>query len=129
MRKSHPDLPTYHQHQCLNKRRVGTGDATARRCSIFANASFIAVIGIGVFVIAYLLCPLQVLIAQDVPQQEQTPQEPPTEGTQPPDTTDDTPTDEEQTPNTPDETPTDGEQPPDATDETEAEDEAARLNV
>ena len=130
MRKSHPDLPTYHQHQCLNKRHVGTGDAAARRCSIFANASLIAVIGIGVLVIAYLLCPLQVLIAQDVPQQEQTPQEPPTEGTQPPDATDDTPTDEEQTPNTPDETPTDGEQPPDATDETEAEDEAAaeRLN-
>ena len=130
MRKSHPDLPTYHQHRCLNKRRVGTGDAAARCCSIFANASFIAVIGIGVFVIAYLLCPLQVLIAQDVPPQEQTPLEPQTEGTQPPDATEDTLTDEEQTPNTPDETPTDGEQPPDATDETEAEDEAAaeRLN-
>lgn len=130
MRKSHPDPPTYHQHQCLNKRRVGTGNTAARRCSIFVNASLIAVIGIGVFVIAYLLCPLQVLIAQDAPPQEQTPQEPPTEGTQPPDATDDAPTDEEQTPNTPDETPTDGEQPPDATDETGAEDETSseRLN-
>lgn len=130
MRKSHPDPPTYHQHQCLNKRRVGTGNTAARRCSIFVNASLIAVIGIGVFVIAYLLCPLQVLIAQDTPPQEQTPQEPPTEGTQPPDATDDAPTDEEQTPNTPDETPTDGEQPPDATDETGAEDETSseRLN-
>ncbi len=114
MRKNHPDPPTYHQHQCLNGRRVATGNAAAHRCFIFANASLIAVIGIGVLGIACLLCPLQVLIAQDIPPQAQTPQEPT----------------EEQPPNTPDGTPTDGEQPPDATDEAETEDETAaeRLN-
>ena len=90
MRKSHSDLPTYYQHQCRNERRVGTRNAAARHGSIFANASLIAVIGIGVLVIAYLLCPLQVLIAQDVP-----PQAPPTEGTQPPDTTDETEAEDE----------------------------------
>ncbi|MXY28089.1 hypothetical protein F4Y59_08020, partial [Candidatus Poribacteria bacterium] len=140
MRKSHPDLPTYHQHRCSNKKRVGTGNAVSRRRSIFAEAASIAVIGIGVLVIAYLFCPPQVLIAQDAPPQEQiptdgeqtpdTPDETPTDGEQPPDTADEAPTDAEQPPDATDETPTDAEQPPDATDETEAEGETAseRLN-
>ena len=140
MRKSHPYLPAYHQHRCSNKKRVDTGNAASRRRSIFAEASSIAIIGIGVLVIAYLFCPLQVLIAQDAPPQEQTPtdaeqapdtpDEAPTDAEQPPDTTDEAPTDEEQPPDAADETPTDAEQPPDATDETEAEDGTAseRLN-
>ena len=106
MRKSHPDLPTYHQHRCSNKKRVGTGNAVSRRRSIFAEAASIAVIGIGVLVIAYLFCPPQVLIAQDAPPQEQTQ----TDGEQTPDTPDETPTDVEQSPDATDETPTDVEQ-------------------
>ena len=116
MRKSHPDLPTYHQRPCSNTRRVGPRNAASRPRSVFSNVSAIAVIGISVFVLAYLLCPLQVLVAQDAAPQEQTPQQPPTDGTQ--------------TPDTPDEPPADAEQPSDATDETEAEEDTAseRLN-
>lgn len=130
MKKSHPDLATYHQHQCSNKRHVGIGNTTSRRRSVSANAASIAIVSMGVLVIALLLSPLQVLIAQDVPPQEQTPQQPLTEGTQPPDATDETPTDERQTPDTPDEAPTDAEQPTDTTDETETEEDASseRLN-
>ena len=81
MRKSQSDLPTYHQHQCFNKRRVGTANAISSRCSL-------AVIAVGIFLIASLLCPLQMLVAQEAPPQEQAPQQPPAEGTQTPDTTD-----------------------------------------
>ena len=129
MRKSHPDLPPYHQRQGFNKKRVGTGNTAPRHGSIFANADSITVIGIGVLVFACLLCPLQVLIAQDAPPQEQTPPQLPTQGTQTPDTPDEAPTDETQTPDTPDEAPTDETQTPDTSDEAEAEETVAeRLN-
>ena len=126
MRKSYPDLPTYHQRQCFNKKRVGPGNTGPRHGSIFANTASITVIGIGVFVFACLLCPLQGLVAQDTPPQEQTP---PPQGTQTPDTADEAPADETQIPDTPDEAPTDGAQTPDTPDEAEAEETVSeRLN-
>ena len=129
MRKSQPDLPTYHQRQWFNKKRVGPGNTAPRHGSIFANTASIAVIGIGVFVFACLFCPLQVLIAQDTPSQEQTPPQPPAQGTQTPDTPDEAPADETQIPDTPDEAPTDGAQTPDTSDAAESEETAPeRLN-
>lgn len=82
MKKSQPDLPTYHQHRYSKKRRVGTGNAASRRCSVLANFLSIARISVGILAVVCFFSPLQVLIAQEEPQQEQTPAETPADGTQ-----------------------------------------------
>lgn len=84
MKKSQSDFPTYHQHRYGKKRHVGTRNAASRRRSVLANRPSIAVIGVGILAIVYLLCPLQILLAQDASPQEQVP----TEETQPLDTPD-----------------------------------------
>ncbi len=146
MKKSQSDLPTYHQHPYSKKRRVRTRNLAPRCRSVLASIFSIASISVGVFAVVCFFCPLQVLIAQEEPQQEQTPAQPPTEETQeeeqtPADGTQEqeqAPTEETQEPDategTPDEAPpqppADGTtQEPDAADETEEEGSASeRLN-
>ena len=139
MKKSQPVLPTYHRHHYSKERRTSTRNAALRRRSVLASVPSIARIGVAVLVALCLLCPLQVLIAQDATPQEQTPPQPPTEETEAPDAPDDTqneqtppqpPTEETEAPDTPDETPqeqtpaqppTDEPQPPDAADGSQEE--------
>ena len=147
MKKSQPDLPTYHQHHYSKEMRAGTPNAVLHRRSVLASLPSIARIGISVLVVMCLLCPLQMLIAQETPPQEQTPAQPPTEETETPDAADETqeeqtppqpPTEETETPDPSDETPqedappqppTDGTEAPDATEGTEEEEAASeRLN-
>ena len=86
MKKSQPDLPTYYQYRYSKERHAGTGNTASRRGPVLA----IARIGIGILVLVYLLCPLQVLVAQDAPLQEQVPPQTPTEETQAPNAADET---------------------------------------
>ena len=133
MKKSQPDLPTHHQHRYSKKRRVGTENAAPYRCSVLANIFSIAPLSVGILAVACFFYPLQVLIAQEEPQQEQTPAQPPTEkiqepdaanGTQEPDATDGA--QEEAPPQPPIEEET---QEPDTTEEAEEEGSASeRLN-
>ena len=125
MKKSQSDLPTYHQHRYPKEGSADVGNAASRRRSVLAYVRSIACIGVAVITVIYLLCPLQVLIAQEEPLQEQTPPQPPTEETQTPDATDEA-QEQEQTPPQP---PTEGDQPPETTDETEdGEASSERLN-
>ena len=110
MKKSQPDLPTYHQHLYSKKRRLGTGNPAPHRRSGFVHILSIARIGIGILALACFFCPLQVLIAQEeAPPQEQAPLQPPAEETQ----------EEEQTPAQP---PAEDTQEPDAAEETQEPD-------
>ena len=113
MKKSHPDLPTYHQHHYSKEMRAGTPNTMLPRCSVLVNLPSIERIGIGVLVVMCLLCPLQVLIAQEVPPQEETPAQPPIEETETPNETP-----QEETPAQP---PIEDTQTPDAADEAEEE--------
>ena len=123
MKKSQPDLPTYHQHRYSKERRVGTGNAAPRRPSVLANLLSIARIGVGILAVVCLFYPLQVLIAQEAPPQEQTPPQPPEEDAQEQEQTPPQPPTEEnqEQEQTPPQPPAEGTQEPDAADETEEE--------
>ncbi len=119
MKKSQPDLPIYHQHSDAKENCADVPDAATRQRSILANVLSIARIGVGIVAIVYLLFPLQVLVAQETPPQEQAPAQVPTEDLQEPDA-------QEETPAQP---PADGTQESDAAEETEEEEGASeRLN-
>ena len=120
MKKSHPDLPTYHQHHYAKEMHAGTPKALLPRRSVLVNLPSIARIGIRVLVVMCLLCQPQVLIAQEVPPQEQTPAQPPTEETETPNETP-----QEDAPPQP---PTEETQTPDAADEAGEEATPERLN-
>ena len=147
MKKSQPDLPTYHQHHYSKESRAGTRNAALYRLSVLASVSTIARVSVGILVVVCLLCPMQVLIAQEAPPQEQIPAQPPTEDTEAPDATDETqeeeqtppqpPTEDTETPDPSDDTPQEQTPPqppteetpePDAADETEEEEGSERLN-
>ena len=128
MKKSQPDLPTYHQHLDAKENRAEKRNAVPHLRSILANIFSVARIGVGVFFIVSLFFPFHVLVAQETPpqEQEQTPAQPPTEETPEPDAQEETPAQpptggtqesdvQEETP------PTDGTPELDAEEETPAE--------